>query len=84
MKEAKESAIFETRSVDLATYLVYEGIELLECVKLENRPNVVVMRFSDSRGSCRDLERIYINSEFKKFRDLNKWLLSKIHEELRK
>lgn len=83
MDITRETPVYETRNVDLATFLLYEGIKLIECVKLENKRNVVIMRFLDDKGACRDLERVYINSEFKKFRDLNKWILSKIHEKLR-
>lgn len=77
-----ESRIFETSNVDLATYLVFEGIKLLECAKSGNS-NIVKMRFLDDQGLCLDLERVFLNSEFKKFRDINKWLLKKVHNTLR-
>lgn len=78
----EEAQIFETSNVDLATFLLFENIKLLECQK---RPgtNVVLMRFLDEKGSCLDLERIYLKSEFKKFRDINKWLLKKIHNAIK-
>jgi hypothetical protein len=60
-----------------------EGIKLLECKKSETKRNVVVMRFLDEKQNCLDLERTYLSSQYKKFRDINKYLLSKIHEALR-
>lgn len=79
----KEARIYETSNVDLATYLVYEGIKLLECTKKPGNSKIVVMRFIDDKGLCLDLERIFIKSDFKKFRDVNKWLLTKVHQILR-
>jgi hypothetical protein len=79
----EEERIFETSNADLATYLVFEGIRLLECKVKNGRKKVVIMRFLDEFGKCLDLERVYLNTEFKKFRDINKWLLAKIHTTLR-
>lgn len=77
-----EANIFETTNVDLASYLVFEGMKLLECAK-KSHQNIVIMRFLDDTGQCLDLERVYLNSEYKKFRDINKWLLKKIHATLK-
>lgn len=79
----KEVDIFETRNVDLATYLMMEGVKLLECKKSENNPKVILIRFVDDKRNCLDLERNFLNSPFKVFRDLNKYLLSKVHEALK-
>ncbi len=76
----EQSTIYETSSVDLATFLVLEGIKLLECRK-EN--NIVILRFLDDKKLCLDLERVYLKSEHKRYRDINKWLLKKIHETMR-
>jgi hypothetical protein len=78
-----EIKIFETRDVDLATFLVLEGVKLIECRKSDTRNKIVVMRFLDESQNCLDLERVYLNSDYKKFRDINKYLLKKIHETLR-
>lgn len=78
-----EARIYETSNVDLATYLVFEGIKLLECAKKSGNSNIVLMRFLDDKGQCLDLERVFINSDYKKFRDVNKWLLKKVHSTLR-
>lgn len=74
---------FETQNVDLASYLILEGMKFKGCRRDVANPNVVVLEFSDEHGKCLDLERVFINSEFKKYRDINKWLLGKIHAALR-
>jgi hypothetical protein len=79
----KETSIFETQNVDLATYLMLEGIKLLECKKSDANSKVVILRFLDEKRNCLDLERSYLSSQYKQFRDINKYLLSKIHEVLR-
>jgi hypothetical protein len=79
----KEARIFETQNVDLASYLLMEGIKLLEIQKSDRNPKIAVIRFIDEKSNCLDLERTYLNSEFKKYRDINKYLLSKIYEALR-
>ena len=81
--QLSEIPIFETQNVDLGTFLMVEGIKLLECIKSPNNPRVVVLRFLDEKYNCVDLERVYLNSPFKTFRDTNKYLLAKIHEVLR-
>lgn len=83
MNQLKESPIFETQNVDLATFLVYEGIKLLECKKSMTNNKVIVFRFLDEKQNCLDLERAYLGSDYKRFRDINKYLLSKVHEALK-
>lgn len=83
MTEIKQPLIFETQNVDLATFLMLEGIKLLECKRSEVNRRIVVLRFLDEKSNCLDLERVYLNSKYKQFRDINKYLLSKIHETLR-
>lgn len=83
MINQKDILIFETQNVDLATFLMLMDVKLLEVKKSEVKRNVAILRFIDEKKNCLDLERVYLNSEFKKFRDINKYLLSKIHEALR-
>lgn len=83
MKELSEARIFETQNVDLASFLILEGIKLLECKKSDHNNKVVVMRFLDSKQNCLDLERVFLSSDYKRFRDINKYLLSKIHQVIR-
>lgn len=75
--------IFETQNVDLATFLMLMEIKLVEVKKSEHKKDVVIMCFHDEKQNCLDLERVYLNSDFKKFRDTNKYLLQKIHQTLR-
>ena len=79
----KELNIFETTSVDLAAFLMLEDVKLLECKVIDKRKNIVILRFLDSKQNCLDLERVFLSSDFKKYRDINKWLLKKIHETIR-
>lgn len=79
----KSPPIFETQNVDLASFFILEGIKFLGCSRSESNTNVVVLRFLDERQTCLDLERVFLNSEYKKYRDINKWLLGKIHAALR-
>jgi hypothetical protein len=83
MDQPKTTQIFRTQSVDLATYLIFEGIKFTGCERSPINPNVVVLCFADEKQNCLDLERVFINSDFKKYRDINKWLLGKIHSALR-
>lgn len=83
MDKIKEPRIFETQNVDLSTFLVMEGIKLLECKRSEGNRNIVILRFLDEKQNCLDLERVYLNSDYKRFRDINKYLLGKIKETLR-
>ena len=78
-----EPKIFSTQNVDLATFLMLEGIKFLECQKSESNKSVVILRFLDEKHNCLDLEQVYVNSKFKQYRDLNKWLLAKIHKTLK-
>lgn len=79
----QESKIFETSNVDLATYLMLEGVKLIEYKISDPYRKVVTLRFLDEKQNCLDLERIFLNSEFKKFRDINKYLLKNIHAKIR-
>lgn len=83
MISLKDTRIFETQNVDLATFLMLMGIKLLEVKRSDSNSKVIVLRFLDDKQNCLDLERVYLNSDFKKFRDINKYLLQKIHEALR-
>lgn len=83
MDNLKSTAIFETQNVDLATFLIFEGVKLLECKKSSSNNRVVLLRFLDEKQNCLDLERVYLSSPFKTYRDINKYLLGKIHETLR-
>lgn len=80
---AKDVLVFETQNVDLASFLILEGTKFLGCKRAPGNPNVVLLQFADAHQNCLDLERVFLNSEYKKYRDINKWLLGKIHSALR-
>lgn len=77
------SKIFTTTDADLASFLILEGIKFLEAEIHESDRNRVLLNFDDAKQQCSDLERVYLNSQFKKFRDINKYVLKKIHSKLR-
>jgi len=78
-----EDKIFETFNVNLAAFLLMEGIELIGFELVDPVRKKVLIRFKDKSQNCLDLEQVFLNSDFKKYRDLNKFLLRKIHEEMR-
>lgn len=83
MDNIKTVATFTTNNADLATFLLFEGIKLLEYRVADINKRIVEIRFLDEKRNCLDLERIYLNSDFKKFRDINKYILASIHKTLR-
>ncbi len=59
----KKVAIFETTNVDLAAFLMLEGIKYIECEASRNiGKDIVVMRFLDDKQNCLDLERVFITN----------------------
>lgn len=81
----KTAEIFETTNVDLAAFLMLEGIKFLECKVSSISPykDIVTMRFLDEKQNCIDLERIFMSSDFKRYRDLTKYLLKEVHQKIR-
>jgi hypothetical protein len=62
-----------------------QGLKFIEC-KLDETSGSksrVLMRFFDEKEVARDLEKIFMGSEVKKFRDLHKYLLREIHRTLK-
>jgi hypothetical protein len=84
MEKVKNINLYETKNVDLAAFLMFEGVKFLECrTERETGKDLVIMRFFDDKTICRDLERVFMTSDFKKYRDLTKYLLKEIHNKLR-
>lgn len=80
----KKVPVFETTNLDLAAFLMFEGIKFLECEKSQSHgKDIVVLRFLDEKQNCLDLERVFMGSEFKRYRDLVKYLLKEVHAKLR-
>jgi hypothetical protein len=80
MKTPKEVRIFETQNAGLASFLILHDVKLIEFKKDEVKRNIVTMRFMDEKQNCLDLERVFLNSEHKKYIDIYKYLLTKVHE----
>ena len=76
--------IFETTNVDLAAFLMLEGIKYFECkIDRSMGKDLIVLRFADDKQNCQDLERVFMGSDFKKYRDIVKYLLKEVHAKLR-
>lgn len=81
----KAHNVFETTDLDLGAFLMLHGLVFAGIIGLEgNRPKPkVVMQFLDEKQNARDLERVYMTSSEKRFRDLNKYLLREAHQALK-
>ena len=75
----RKPPIFETTNADLASYLIYSGVKLLEFKNSDVNKRIIIIRFLDEKHNCLDLEHNFLRSEFKKYRDINKHLLKQIH-----
>ena len=77
---------FETYDVDLASYLMLEGLKFIEC-KLDpssQEKSRVILVFFDEKGVARDLERVFMGSRFLQYRQFHKYLLKSIHRTIKK
>jgi len=83
---AKDIPIFETHDVDLAAFLMLEGLKFIECVVDPKSPQVkprVLIRFFDEKQTARDLERVYMSSIHHRYRLHHKYILKEIHRTLK-
>ena len=77
---------FETFDVDLAAYLMLEGLKFIECISDNTSPSSkprVLMRFFDEKEVARDLERVFMGTREHSYRSFHKYLLKEIHRTLR-
>jgi len=85
-KQTKPNNVFETADLDLGAFLMLHGLKFLDSrVELEGsrqKPKAI-MRFDDEKTNARDLERVFMTSSEKRFRDLNKYLLREAHKSIR-
>lgn len=82
-----EKKIYKTANLDLAAFLMLEGLQYLYSERgVDSRTDkeIALLCFDDSRSNARDLERVFLNSEYKKYRDLTKYLLKEVHSCLKK
>ena len=79
----ESTKVYETDNADLASFLMFQGIEFLGCRidrhKITRKP-VAVMQFDDTKEVARDLERTWYSSPEKRYRDVNKYMLREIHK----
>lgn len=83
----KDPSIYETPNLDLGAYLMMEGIKYVGCrITMDSGRDEpkAVLKFLDEKSNCRDLERIFMVSREKRYRELNKFLLKDIHGEIKK
>jgi len=82
----KQVSKFETYDVNLAAFLMLQGVRFIETVidpKTQPHKPRVLMRFFDEKGIARDLERVFMGSDFKNYEDYRKYLLKSIHRTLK-
>lgn len=79
--------VFETSNLDLGAYLMLEGVRYLGCrieIESQKRKPLAVMQFHDEKLNARDLERVFMTSTEKRYRDLTKYLLKEVHKEIKR
>ena len=80
---------FTTYDADLASFLMLHGLKFIECIVdpthmvSGSAPKRVLLRFFDEKDVARDLERIFMSAEVKRFADYKKYLLREIHRTLK-
>lgn len=81
-----EARIFETSDLDLGAFLMLKGLPFIGCqIEYDGKKNKprAIMRFVDEKQKARDLERIFMTSEEKKYRDVLKYMLKEVHQAVR-
>ncbi len=79
----KTPKVFETSDLDLGAYLLLHGLAYIGSrieVDSGHRKPKAILQFEDLKQNARDLERTFVTSEEKRFRDLNKYLLREAHK----
>jgi hypothetical protein len=79
--------IFETSNVDLAAYLMLQGLEFVDCrissEGVKGKP-LATIRLLDKKQNALDLERLFMFSPEKRYREITKYLLRQVHVSIRK
>lgn len=78
-----EMKLFHTYDVDLAAFLMTQGLKFYECKQDPIDRTRALFSFFDDKGIGRDLERSFMSSESKRFSDLRKYLLREVHRTLK-
>ena len=81
-KKEKKVSVFETSDLDLGAFLMLHSLKFIgsrvEHSNTRQKPKAI-MQFLDEKQNARDLERVFMLSEEKRFRDYNKYLLREAH-----
>lgn len=83
----ESNKIYETANLDLAAFLILEGITYKNCYKSTDPrtdKTIGVFQFEDPFSKCLDLERVFLSSPYKKYRDFTKYLLKEVHSCVKK
>ena len=89
MNPAQSPKEFTTYDADLASFLMLQGLKFIECIidpthtTSGTTPKRVLLRFFDEKDVARDLERVFMSAEVKRFADYKKYLLREIHRTLK-
>lgn len=74
---------FQTSDLDLGAFLMTQGLRYLgsriEYDQVRRRPKAV-LEFEDAKQNARDLERVFMTSTEKRYRDVLKYLLKEAHK----
>lgn len=81
-----DKSLFYTDNLDLGAFLMLSGLEYLDCELVigsspKKKPKVI-MCFADTKQNARDLERVFLSSQEKRYRDLTKYLLREVHKKI--
>lgn len=79
-----EDKLFKTSDLDLGAYLMLKGLPFIGCnIESSKGKPRAIMKFVDEKQKARDLERLFMTSEEKKYRDVLKYLLKEVHQSVR-
>lgn len=86
MKIADTLHTFKTCDLDLAAYLIlhdlkYIGLEVAE--DEHNGKNKAFFIFEDPKQIARDLNRVFVTSSEKRYREFFKFLLREVHNKIK-
>lgn len=77
------SRTFQTSDLDVGAFLMTQGLHYLgsriEFDQVRRRPKAI-LEFDDSKQNARDLERVFMTSQEKRYREVLKYLLKEAHK----
>lgn len=85
-ENVRPNKVYSTDNLDLAAFLMLHDVPFLGCrVIIDRRKDKpkATMDFDNSKQNILDLERIFVTSTEKRYRDLTKYLLKEVHRSVR-